>query len=65
MSTWKLDNHIIGKAYALTQKNMNAMIADVEMLKKEVEAMDRLAISRAEQIEQLEACIEKLQSKKI
>ena len=29
---WKLDNHIVGKVYDLTQANMNAMIADIEKL---------------------------------
>ena len=32
MSKWHLSNHITGKTYDLTQENMNAMIADVEML---------------------------------
>lgn len=35
MSDWKLDNHIVGKAYHLNQDNMNAMIADLEQLKSE------------------------------
>jgi len=35
MSKWNLRNHIIGKAYDLTQGNMNAMISDLERLKAE------------------------------
>jgi len=31
---WKLDNHIRGKVYDLTQENMSALIADVEKWKK-------------------------------
>jgi hypothetical protein len=30
MSKWRLNNHIIGKVYDLTQENMTAMIADLE-----------------------------------
>lgn len=36
MSKWKLDNHIAGKTYDLTQENMNAMIADIEALQKDM-----------------------------
>lgn len=32
---WELHNHIVGKVYALDQKNMNAMIRDIEALVKE------------------------------
>jgi serine/threonine-protein kinase RIO1 len=32
MSKWRLNNHIIGKIYDLTQENMSAMISDLEML---------------------------------
>jgi hypothetical protein len=35
MSKWDVNNHIVGKAYDLTQENMNAMIADLERLKAE------------------------------
>ena len=33
MTNWNLDRHILGKVYSLTQKNMNAMIADIQLLK--------------------------------
>lgn len=33
MSKWNIDNHIVGKTYDLSQENMNAMIADIELLK--------------------------------
>lgn len=32
---YKLENHIIGKVYDLTQDNMNAMIKDIELLKEQ------------------------------
>ena len=32
---WELNNHIVGKVYALDQKNMNGMIRDIEALVKE------------------------------
>lgn len=34
---WDLNNHITGKVYDLTQENMNAMIADIEMLQDKLE----------------------------
>lgn len=36
---WKIDTHIVGKVYDLSQENMNAMIADIEMLKKKIDSM--------------------------
>jgi uncharacterized coiled-coil DUF342 family protein len=39
MSKWDVNNHIVGKAYDLTQENMNAMIADIESLKKQINGM--------------------------
>lgn len=41
MSKWKLENHIIGKAYDLTQENMNKMISDVERLARDIESIQR------------------------
>ena len=37
MAKWRLNNHIIGKVYDLSQENMNAMIADIEQMKKALE----------------------------
>jgi hypothetical protein len=39
MSKWNIKTHIIGKAYDLTQDNMNAMIRDVEALLKHIDNM--------------------------
>jgi hypothetical protein len=33
MAKWRLDNHIVGKTYDLTQDNMSAMIKSIEELK--------------------------------
>lgn len=36
MSKFRPDNHIVGKVYDLTQENMNALIADWEKLRSEL-----------------------------
>lgn len=41
---WELHNHIIGKVYALDQKNMNAMIRDIEALVKEKQKLQQTVL---------------------
>lgn len=35
MTKYKPETHIVGKVYDLTQENMNAMLADIDRLRKE------------------------------
>ena len=50
---WELHNHIVGKVYALDQKNMNAMIRDIEAMTKRIQQLGQFIRDREERIEQL------------
>lgn len=51
---FKPENHIIGKAYDLTQENMQAMIIEIERLNEEREYLFRTMLETQERITMLE-----------